>query len=1316
MIPRLKHAIALFLIGLILLGYAPLYVFAEETQNTQDNDISRTLEMSEHLDTDTSRLLPMGLAMTNLATPFKSKFTDITVESASTLNSSDSTTITNTYSQSVSYNEVLSANLKLVPLYAYTRSVKSLSGGITVNTLGNPNHVVPATFADLFSDVAAGSSKSSYNSFLGVGSYGGFLGTGLFADTSKVREAVNSDTTDALLDGEIPFLGIKDTDGKYIDAALVGTELWFAAHMCAYLNKAECDIFYANMQASPDPDIHLYMDIYGNITAVDGTILIPGYLNRLLLKPDTPTGSEDNLQLSSYGKLYLLSKQFLDSYLTTVSTADFQSDIKPERVKELIETALISKSQNRFSWIFNYPLSSKSLYNNLNITFADNSGIAHGNILSWAALGNYHNGNRNTVLFHASIPYKGSIASLDTDFPYIYTIKLPTGGTAKLFDETKSDAFGYLTISPDIIRTISQSSGIDTFYHLILYNYIDIYAADKLNLDLLKGLYASKEAIQPKDYSNFNALSEDQKRDNLFNKVNDILSNPGEFAAQTSNSFLAKIHRSLVDGFGKNILFTIEPFSEWKIIATIIQLIAYILAVLATFYGVLGMIAVFAKKKSWKWFIFLVVRLAVIIFVPYFTVSFSVDASNAICHKLLSNKAIYWSMNEYEVHLRNPETTGNPLAQYLSSLSGGPGSLVTQVYFPVPGGNPDSKKIEDHYMKMPLLSVFSTVMDSNSSQYDTSPFYNFYDTLRVQVLSSGRQTASGETDPRYTKFQFAEAVTKGDFLNAQAAADAIKDGTLTYDNGKPGDFLKLASMMSSSRSYSWYRNLKGSNYDRQGGGYQSMLFDQSSFVASPKAIDSSQGLTGLDLALAKVNQDTYDDIIRLATYSQVSDETLILHAAMAATMNFNRIIGSSSILNTNMPALPANVELTTVNWDLMLKSMYFSRYKSVIDPSTDLVTYVEKQGSIFSVLLVLISDLGVIAAGYMRYFAYILLLGVSVFAFTAAYFLREEFSNKAYIGLASACVLIIASHAAMSGLLAAVIRAESGIIGAPQNPIMALFDNTFALSVYVVIIIGAYVWATVKLLKFTVIHARDLGGEVYATLAKAAVGAMSATVNTITGSVGLGKFMSDSSSTEAANSNITATNATVGYKSTIAEPPEDMGISKAARFAKKRRSNQIAVEDDYGIENSVTEINNIVAGRASAIENTVIPFERRKRPVEPTTSTTEQPTQYSRPQVYQVSPDISRPQPQNPRQTRQHEQIQPLHRKPQGEHVSQPLYQQFEHQQQPEPAPFQHSEPVPPLQPPNMYESHVPIENVLLLDEENGGNILQPRKRPGLSS
>lgn len=152
---------------------------------------------------------------------------------------------------------------------------------------------------------------------------------------------------------------------------------------------------------------------------------------------------------------------------------------------------------------------------------------------------------------------------------------------------------------------------------------------------------------------------------------------------------------------------------------------------------------------------------------------------------------------------------------------------------------------------------------------------------------------------------------------------------------------------------------------------RSMIYSEADMVVKGY---NYTNLTDVEKRIQAVLKNTYDDIVFLANYYDMDDETLLSAAAMYATFNFNREFSKTSFLGKSVMLYPQGFELRNFNYDAYMRLAILNATGENIFASTDLYTRILQKGSIFTGLLLVISD--VLACILIPLSKYIIVLGL----------------------------------------------------------------------------------------------------------------------------------------------------------------------------------------------------------------------------------------------------------------------------------------------------------------------------------------------------
>lgn len=222
-------------------------------------------------------------------------------------------------------------------------------------------------------------------------------------------------------------------------------------------------------------------------------------------------------------------------------------------------------------------------------------------------------------------------------------------------------------------------------------------------------------------------------------------------------------------------------------------------------------------------------------------------------------------------------------------------------------------------------------------------------------------------------------------FNEEAEAEVIADGgTLSeeYQNAKLKkeeygkvwmlyspwvDILNEATPVEKASNKGNIRPLEASEYPEKLG--RNMVFSELDLFGDydettgeyTYKIDYS-GLTSVENKILKVLKKTYEDIMYLNNYWNYDNEVILTAAAMMATFNFNKEFSDYHLIQDSNILYPQNFELQNFNYDAFLRMIIMNSTGESLTDTTDLYTRVIGKTSVFTGLLLLLTDLSAVIA------------------------------------------------------------------------------------------------------------------------------------------------------------------------------------------------------------------------------------------------------------------------------------------------------------------------------------------------------------------
>ena len=150
-----------------------------------------------------------------------------------------------------------------------------------------------------------------------------------------------------------------------------------------------------------------------------------------------------------------------------------------------------------------------------------------------------------------------------------------------------------------------------------------------------------------------------------------------------------------------------------------------------------------------------------------------------------------------------------------------------------------------------------------------------------------------------------------------------------------------------------------------------MIFSEADMIAKGYTY---KDLTDIERKIQAVTEKTYEDFLYLLNYYDLDDEVLIGAAAMYATFHFNQEFSHKSLLGESVMLYPQNFELKNFNYDAFMRLAMLNATGENVFGDTDLYESILAQTSIFTGLLLIVSDL--IACILIPLFKFVILVGL----------------------------------------------------------------------------------------------------------------------------------------------------------------------------------------------------------------------------------------------------------------------------------------------------------------------------------------------------
>ena len=133
-----------------------------------------------------------------------------------------------------------------------------------------------------------------------------------------------------------------------------------------------------------------------------------------------------------------------------------------------------------------------------------------------------------------------------------------------------------------------------------------------------------------------------------------------------------------------------------------------------------------------------------------------------------------------------------------------------------------------------------------------------------------------------------------------------------------------------------------------------MIFSEADMIA--KGYNYSD-LTSVERKMQAVLEKTYMDLLYLINYYSLDDDVLLSAAAMYATFNFNAEFSDNNFLQPSIMLYPQSFELRNFNYDAYIRLALLNTTGESIFAEEDLYERIIRKTSVFTGLLLLVSDL-----------------------------------------------------------------------------------------------------------------------------------------------------------------------------------------------------------------------------------------------------------------------------------------------------------------------------------------------------------------------
>ena len=133
-----------------------------------------------------------------------------------------------------------------------------------------------------------------------------------------------------------------------------------------------------------------------------------------------------------------------------------------------------------------------------------------------------------------------------------------------------------------------------------------------------------------------------------------------------------------------------------------------------------------------------------------------------------------------------------------------------------------------------------------------------------------------------------------------------------------------------------------------------MIFSEADMIA--KGYNYSD-LTEVERKMQAVLEKTYKDLLYLINYYSLDDDILLSAAAMYATFNFNAEFSDNNFLQPSVMLYPQSFELRNFNYDAYIRLALLNTTGESIFAEEDLYERIIRKTSIFTGILLIVSDL-----------------------------------------------------------------------------------------------------------------------------------------------------------------------------------------------------------------------------------------------------------------------------------------------------------------------------------------------------------------------
>lgn len=287
-----------------------------------------------------------------------------------------------------------------------------------------------------------------------------------------------------------------------------------------------------------------------------------------------------------------------------------------------------------------------------------------------------------------------------------------------------------------------------------------------------------------------------------------------------------------------------------------------------------------------------------------------------------------------------------------------------------------------------------------------------------------------------------------------------------------------------------------------------MIFSEADMIEKGYAY---KDLTDVERKIQVITEKTYEDLLYLINYYDLDDDVLIGAAAMYATFHFNQEFSQKSFLGNSVMLYPQSFELKNFNYDAFMRLALLNSTGESVFGTSDLYTTILSKTSIFTGLLLLVSDL--VACVLIPLFKFIILTGLLflgvLICIACVINPPEKIFESINKSLLLPTVLFMALNTGFAWIMSFVVG--EGLTSYVGSKGINFATNDPTITILIIALLGiAYSFFAFKILKFLIEAYKQFGmstvlaavGIVGAALAKGTAGVAKGVVGGGLGTIG----------------------------------------------------------------------------------------------------------------------------------------------------------------------------------------------------------------------